>query len=405
MARVLLVPFAPGRALAHVGACLSVGEALAARGHDARVGYGGLVPGMVDATGLPRVPVPEIAPEVALDPPRWFDSAGALVTAIEGHEAVLAEQRPDVVISSGSIVARCAAQRAGVPHLFLMHGVGMTQAGRKALVRSQRFRDLRHPRRMAHVLRLRRRGGTGVDEGADLFARVEEARATLGLPPCGALIGGRWGEAAVAYTSTPLLDPASGQPPHHHWVGPITFSAHDGGDHEVPQRGARPLVYVTQGSTGSPDWLRRVVDELAGEPVDVLVTTGGLLAPGELTAHAPNVSAAERLPGDACLRAADVAVIHGGHLTATAALRLGVPVAVLPFASDQWLGAARAERLGTGIALWPAPPRGGVRRAVRRLLHRPRYARRAQEIARQLAHGWDGAANTAVLTEEIAGHG
>ena len=63
----------------------------------------------------------------------------------------------------------------------------------------------------------------------------------------------------------------------------------------------RPLVYVTQGSTGDPELLRRAVEELVSEPVDVLVTTGGLCDPAELERLGPNVrrggaAARPRLP-------------------------------------------------------------------------------------------------------------
>ena len=165
-------------------------------------------------------------------------------------------------------------------------------------------------------------------------------------------------------------------------------------------RGSRPLVYVTQGSTGSAELLRRAVRELAREDVELVVTTAGLCDPEELRQLAPEARVERFLPTSACLAAADAAVVHGGHLTSAEAHRLGTPVVVLPAAHDQWAWAERVERLGTGIALLPPLAPGAVRRAVRRVLSRPGYRDRAEAVAADLA-GWDGAARSADLLETL----
>jgi UDP:flavonoid glycosyltransferase YjiC (YdhE family) len=167
-------------------------------------------------------------------------------------------------------------------------------------------------------------------------------------------------------------------------------------------RGERPLVYVTQGTTGSAALLRRAVRDLADAPVDVLVTTGGLCDPAELAALAPNVRAEHYLPGRACLEAADVAVIHGGHITGCEAHRAGVPVVVIPHSSEQWSWAARAEWLGTGIAR-PAPRLpGSIRRAVMKLLADPGFGRSAATVSAHL-QDWDGTRRAADAAERVAG--
>jgi UDP:flavonoid glycosyltransferase YjiC (YdhE family) len=159
-------------------------------------------------------------------------------------------------------------------------------------------------------------------------------------------------------------------------------------------------VYVTQGSTGDPDLLRLAVAELAAEPVEVLVTTGGLCEPAELERLGPAITAAPLLPGDACLERADAAVIHGGHLTFCETLRSGTPFVVLPYRRDQIARVNRAERLGVGVGVWPRPLRRGVvRRAVRRVLEQSRYRSRCEELGRELREQWDGTRNAADLLE------
>jgi UDP:flavonoid glycosyltransferase YjiC (YdhE family) len=229
---------------------------------------------------------------------------------------------------------------------------------------------------------------------------VAQARADLGLPPARPEDLGGCRDTAVALTTAPCIDPAAGLPPKWRYIGPVVWSAAKG-DGELPALpGGRPLVYVTQGSTGDPDLLRLVVAELAGESLEVLVTTGGLCDAAELEALAPNITAAPLLPGDACLERAAAAVIHGGHLTFCETLRSGTPFVVLPYRSDQISRVNRAERLGVGVGVWPRPLRHGVvRRAVRRVLERPRYRSRCEELGRELREEWDGRLRAADLLE------
>jgi UDP:flavonoid glycosyltransferase YjiC (YdhE family) len=180
----------------------------------------------------------------------------------------------------------------------------------------------------------------------------------------------------------------------------VTWSA--AGDAAAPAHGPRPLVYVTQGSTGSAATLRRVVRELRDEPVDVVVSTAALCEPGALERLAPNVRAARLLPGRGCMEAADAAVVHGGHLTTVEAHMAGTPVVVVPRGYDQYVWANRAERLGTGLAIRPPSAPGAIRRALRRVLHQGRYRRAAERVAADLRR-WNGPANVVDLVEEVVG--
>ena len=205
---------------------------------------------------------------------------------------------------------------------------------------------------------------------------------------------------AVAWSSTPLLDPARGMPAHWHYVGPLSFAP---ASHETkpPVETGRPRAYVSQGSTGTPELLRRSVAEVAGAGFDVVVSTGGLCEPEELEPLGDRVEARELHDTRAELAAADIAVIGGGHMTATEALMAGVPTLVVPRTISQALAAKRAERLGTGIGLWPRVPEGSLARAALRLSSRDGYRRRAQGVAEHL-RGWDGPGNAADLAEFVS---
>ena len=275
VSRVVLFPFGPGAGLAHLGSCLAVGERLRERGHEVICAYGGTMPQLVEQAGFQLEPVPEIPAERAAAG-RWFESAGELLAQAEADRAVLERLRPDAVVVDLRIPATLAATRAGVPALALMHFVRSTGHWREPHPWRKRARQLRRAHRVPTALRARRRGQA---IGLENMARWSEARRRYGLGPAPLIDGD-----AVAVTSTPLLDPAV-LPEHWRYVGPISWSA--AGDAEPIERGTRPLVYVSQGSTGSAGLLRRAVRELAPEDVDLVVTTAGICEPEELRALAP----------------------------------------------------------------------------------------------------------------------
>jgi UDP:flavonoid glycosyltransferase YjiC (YdhE family) len=391
VSRVVLFPQAPGGGLAHLGACLSVGRRLRERGHEVICAYGGTAPELVERDGFPIEPVPEVSLEQSLRGlDHWFTGADQLLALTEADEDVLERTRADAAVIDMRIASSLAAERMGVPAVAVMHFLRYTGYWREPAPWRKRLRQAGRLHRAPRSLGERRRDRAA---GAVLLGLWAEARGRLGLPPRDVVEGD-----AVAVTSTPLLDPSAGLPPHWEYTGPIAWSA---GSTSAPvERGSRPLVYVTQGSTGSAELLRRATRELAGEDVDLVVTTAGLCDPEELRRLAPAARVERLLPSSACLEAADVAVVHGGHLTSSEAHRLATPVVVLPAGNDHWAWAERVERLGTGVALRPPVATGAVRRAVRRVLGHERYGARARHVAAHHAE-WDGAARSADLVEGL----
>lgn len=406
MARFLLVPHAPTGILAHVGACLAVGRELRARGHVVEMAYGGTRPDVIEREGVSWHPVPEVAPQREWNPAGWFGSTAELSAMVAAHRALIGRLGVDAAVSSSGIAGRLACELEQVPQVHLMHYLATSGYGRAPLLWDNRRRDLRRPRRALRVARSRLVRAARLARGSSTARTVAALRAQLGLPAAGpgTIAGVR--DSSVALTTTPFLDPARDLPAHWRYAGPVLWSSPHVDGLPVPARGQRPLVYVTQGSTGDPELLRRSVSELAGAALDVLVTTGGLCEPAELERLGPNVRAAALLPGRACLEAADAAIVHGGHLTFCEALRAGTPIVVLPFRRDQIGRVNRVECLGAGIGVWPRPlRRGGIAAAVRRVLERPAYRRRAEAIGAQLREDWDGARNAADMAESVVGAG
>ncbi len=100
--------------------------------------------------------------------------------------------------------------------------------------------------------------------------------------------------------------------------------------------------------------------------------------------------------------AASLVVSHGGHGTVARALGAGTPVLISPITGDMSETAMRVAWAKVGLSVpWRLCRPGPLRWAVRRLLHEPSFAARAQEIA-----AWgrqnDGAERGAELVERLA---
>lgn len=393
MARILLFPAGVRHVLAHVGGCIAVGRELRRRGHDVVLAYDGSFPTVVEKSGL------SVEPALALELSRggsrslarYFRTVEEFDEFVQADLELIERVQPDATLIDTRFSARLACELAGIDTVEISYFLLSTPWFREPNPWSRRRRWLSRPLRAPAYLRRRlQRDVSGIRQ---LWRIYNETRALHGLEPAGF-----HDMSCVACPTTPLLDPTVGLPPHWHYVGPITWSAP--GDRELPPPSDRPVVYVTQGSTGSPDVLKRVVRDLAREPLDVLVTTAGHCDPAELEQLAANVTAARLLPSRLCMERASVAVIHGGSLTSFDAHIAGTPVVVIPHDYDQWLWADRVERLVTGVSVRPPYLPGQIRRAVRRVLGDDSYRKAAAVVAEDL-RAWDGPRATADLIEKL----
>ncbi len=117
-----------------------------------------------------------------------------------------------------------------------------------------------------------------------------------------------------------------------------------------------------------------------------------------------SILAVEYAPYSRLFPKAAVNVHQGGVGTLAQALQAGRPMLVVPFAHDQPDNADRAVRLGVARSI----PRGKFNaaaavRALRPLLENPAYARRAEEIGRQV-RAEDGVADACIAIEELLGN-
>ena len=230
---------------------------------------------------------------------------------------------------------------------------------------------------------------------------LNQVRAEAGLPPLA--------HALDLYTRSPLQIYMSALPfeyPRENWpdsvvmVGPCLWEPGD----ELPGSLAgvkEPLVLVATSSEFQDDG--RLVEvalaALADEPVHVVATMPAHSAARlELPANATVVPFAPHTP---ILRRAVCAITHGGMGVTQKALRLGVPVCVVPFGRDQFEVARRVEVSAGGTQL--TARRLGPNRLRRKVREAIECRPGAERLARAFAAAGGAKAAADALEERLQG--
>ncbi|MDY6054403.1 glycosyltransferase [Micrococcus sp.] len=189
-------------------------------------------------------------------------------------------------------------------------------------------------------------------------------------------------------------------------VGPVHYRSPAPLPAFLEERDApHPLVYVSFGSSGSPEVLGRVLAQLDATGIDLLVG-GGVEIPADVAAglsdrvHRVGVVSEHRLRGRI-----DAAVIHGGEGTVQAACLAGVPFAGYPMQAEQRWNVDECVRLGNALRLRRSDvTRGRMPDVVRRLLTDGALRRSASGLSERMA-GLDGPARAVSVIERVVADG
>jgi len=165
-----------------------------------------------------------------------------------------------------------------------------------------------------------------------------------------------------------------------------------------PPGDPRPLVLVGFSTSfqNHAGVLQRIIDVLAELPVRALVTLGGAIEPGELTAAA-NTVVATSAPHNEVMREAALVVTHGGHGTVIAALMNRLPMLVIPHGRDQTDNAVRVTERGAGLALPRSASTAEIRTALERLLGEASFGNAARRLGDVMA----AEARAATLVDDL----
>jgi MGT family glycosyltransferase len=202
-------------------------------------------------------------------------------------------------------------------------------------------------------------------------------------------------DTTVAFTTEEIVD-ESNLSDGWHCIGPLMEDAPP-----PAPTGDRPLVYVCLGTSFNtrPAVFQAVIDGLAAEPVDVLISTGkGTVSTADLGPLPSNVELRDFVPAREVLASARLHITHGGCNSVHESLLAGVPMLFLPQAFDQFPLAQRIERLGAGLVVDEVP--AAVRTAARWLVEDEVVHARTRELGQHLA-AYDGESRVAAVVGRV----
>jgi len=280
--------------------------------------------------------------------------------------------RPDLFVrDSMEFGAAIVGEHLGIPHASIQVGAARPQ-------------DYEHPM---------------------MVSRLDELRATVGLPPDPKL------QSLYRYLHLCFVTPhylGGALPPTAHYFQPAPFD--QSGDERLPDWAARlgtsgrPVVYVTLGTVFNKavGVMRTLVEGVREEPVELVVTVGRDLDPAALGPQPAHVHVERYIPQTLLFPKVDLAILHGGYNSTTSALAHGLPLVLVPIAADQPMNAERCRELGVARVVVPlSMTPESIREAVRDVLRTPSYrenARRFQQEARALP----GLPRAVALLEKLA---
>jgi UDP:flavonoid glycosyltransferase YjiC (YdhE family) len=317
---------------------------------------------------------------------------------------------PDVVVTDpamwGPILVLWEA--TGIPVALLSQMIGSLIPGPDAPPWGP---GLPPPRSLGTRL-LARATGLAVDVVAFRMRRhLNRIRSAYGLGPMGGSVNAYTGRLPLyLIPSLPELDyNRRDQPPNVHYIGPCIWTSPRAASTDWLDRLPcdRPWVHATEGTAQyqEPFVLRATAEGLAGEPLEVILTTGQDSRDPKalgLDPLPPNVHVDRWVSHEELLPRCAALITTGGAATVLASLKAGVPLLVVPTFWDKSDNAQRVVEAGVGLRLAPrhcTPER--VRAAVRRLIEEPAFRENARRIARRFAEV-PGPPLAAVLLEKLA---
>jgi MGT family glycosyltransferase len=390
--RVLVAAFGdPG----HVFPAISLGRALAGRGHEVVVETWEERRAAVEGAGLGFA----AAEEYRMFPPPEPDSADGqhAAEAARALLPLLEEMRPHVAVSDILTLAPAlAAEAAGVPLATLVpHIYPVVEPGQPFFAIG--LRTPRTPLGRAGW----KAGQRALDVGLEHGRRdLNQQRQRLGLAPVERFHGGISPDLALVATY-PQLEYPRAWPAGVEVTGPMSFEVPHP-EIELPP-GELPLVLVAPSTAHDSEnhLVRTALAALADEPIRIVATTNRVVPqrPIEVPANAVLV---DWLSYSQLMPAASLVISHGGHGTVARALGAGTPVLVSPITGDMSETAMRLDWAGCGVSLpWRLCRPAALRWAARRVLDEPSFAARAGKIA-AWGRGHDGAIRGAELVERLA---
>jgi UDP:flavonoid glycosyltransferase YjiC (YdhE family) len=340
--RVLFV--AEAITLAQVVRLVTLAQSLDPARYDVRFACGEFEPIAFLGTKLQPIPIFTIDRVKALrqvERGERIYEKDVLVRYVEDELALFERVQPDLVIGDFRLSLAISARRAGIPLASLINAYFSPHAVRDG------FPLPDHP--LVSLLGAERAARYFPKALPAVFARfvapIDAVRKRYGIAQTGDLLQALCDGDYTLYPDVPELCPTHHLPANHLYLGHVGWSPRVPVPDFIRDRGERPLVYVTLGSSGRLSALDTALRVLSEFPVLTVVASAGRI---ELRSVPSNVRVATYVPGDTVAAQASVVVTNGGASTSYQALAAGTPVLGIPSNLDQYLAMTAIERAGAG---------------------------------------------------------
>lgn len=400
--------FVPGNnSLSHVVKCLAISEALAKRGHEARVAVSRRHASFLKGLSIEHIVLPDIqeADESGFPSVEWFRHPKHIVDCMNAEVNLLKTHRPDRVIGVFRFTLKTSAQIAGIPYDSLICGCMLPESNEVL-----GFAEGEQGRETQRVIL----------DGFFRYAgsKIGEARTAFGLLKSNGNVRSMLKGERTFLWDFPEFAPVPDSPNVRH-VGPLAWNnwPYDKVNKDVITDDGRPLAVVSFGTcTVCLPAAKRIIRVLVDMGYRVLLAAGGRkeflnIMPGD-----SRVTSYAYAPLNDILPRASLLVTHGGQMTVFEALQNKVPVVVMPFQPEQAHNGVCLERMGCGIRLVPPRPFQGnpsiyvdaleqmtdddITAKINSLVNNPSIKRRLTE-ASEIISRYGGAEQVASLIGEI----
>jgi MGT family glycosyltransferase len=187
----------------------------------------------------------------------------------------------------------------------------------------------------------------------------------------------------------PLFDfPRRELPPQFHYAGPLRGSPQEGLPFPWEKLDGRPMVYASLGTLQNSRFsvFRCFAEACQDLDVQLVITHGGGLNPGEVAALPPTPIVVSYAPQRELLSRAALTLSHAGLNTVLDSLSYGVPIIAVPITYEQPAIAERLRFTGAGESISLAgldPTR--LRRMISRVLTAGSFRMSAKAISQSIA--------------------
>lgn len=351
--KIICIPYT--HTLSHISRPLLVAKELRNRGHEVAFAGESLKIKFIQQEGFDVLPLYESDPGILFGNIRKgklkFVSDAEIERMIEADLALYKEVKPDIVLTDGRFTVPISTHIAGLKHVAIVN------------VSSTEYRVLPYVPFFDWIPEWLIRRNTEIWKALDLlnlklemfiFDNVMDTFKKLskkyGLRKTITATNCLTGKDITLLADIPEYFPTRKLPADYHYIGPLTWKSNlTQPTWWPPEKGNKPLIYITMGTTGIPDFFNRVYELFRASDMIAIITTGAQATgietiPG--TVYVENF-----IDGDLVMEACDLVVCHGGNGTIYQALQHGKPIIGIPTIPDQKFNMRRVEALGVGKKL------------------------------------------------------